>query len=344
MNAFAAHCEKQAATCANLGSPFTAQLCRLLGARLTPGHAVADRLLAWESLAPDAVALRIVGGLHALAMRHPGSALAKAFPPHKADDDRLWQAVGPALLNHEAFLLEWLHSAPQTNEIRRCCGLIPAFHWLAARFGLPMQLSEIGASAGLNMNWDHYALNIAGQVWGPKASPVQLAPEWRGEKPPLAAPAIAGKAGCDLHPIDPQNLADRARLHAYIWADQTARHTATRAALDMAKTPPEKADALAFLSRRLATPTPGTLQVIYHSIVWQYLPAPVQAACTARLEAAGKAATVKAPLAWVSVEADNTEGSAGMQCRLWPGGATYTLGRIDFHGRWVEWQPLKTAN
>jgi len=339
---FAAHCEKQAVACAALGSPFTAQLCRLFGARLQAGHPVADRLLTWETLAPDAVALRIAGGLHALAMRHPDSALAKAYPPHQVDDDTLWHAVGPALLSHEAFLLDWLHSAPQTNEIRRCCGLIPAFHWLTEQFGLPLSLSEIGASAGLNMNWDQYALTIGGQVWGPKASPVQLAPEWRGEEPPLAMPVIVDKAGCDLKPLDPQNQADRDRLHAYIWADQPARHTATRAALDIAKTPPEKADALAFLSRRLAAPEPGTLQLIYHSIVWQYLPKEAQEACAAQIAAAGAAASSATPLAWLSIEADDTKGSAAMQCRLWPENTTTSLGRIDFHGRWVDWHPVKT--
>lgn len=343
MSEWSVHCDKQAEACATLGSPFTAQLCRLLGARLEAGHPVADRLLGWGALTPDAVALRIAGGLHALVIHHPESALAAVYPPTVVDDASLWHAVAAALMSHEAFLLDWLESPPQTNEIRRCCGLIPAFHWLSERFNLPQRLSEIGASAGLNMNWDQYALILNEQVWGPKNAAVQLAPEWRGEIPPHSPPTIADKAGCDLNPLDPQNPAHCDRLHAYIWADQPARHTATRAALAMAKTPPQKEDAHAFIARRLAGTKPDELHVIYHSIVWQYLPKPAQEACAALIQKAGQRATEATPLAWLSIEADDTPGSAAMQCRIWPDNSTYSLGRVDFHGRWVAWQPVKTS-
>ena len=37
-------------------------------------------------------------------------------------------------MTHEAHLLHWLDSAPQTNEIRRAAGLILGAQILAARF------------------------------------------------------------------------------------------------------------------------------------------------------------------------------------------------------------------
>ncbi len=338
MSRFAAHCHEQAEACAELGSPFTARLCRLLGARVTDDHAVGARLLAWEDLRADAVALRIAGGLHALKLAAPEGALAGAYPPNEASDETLWQAVSFALHNEQDFLLNWLNSAPQTNEIRRCCGLIPGFHWLAARYGLPLRMSEIGASAGLNMNWDQYGLHIDGQVWGDAASPVQLSPDWRGVLPPRPGVEITDKAGCDLKPINPQNPESRARLHAYIWPDQPRRHEITRRALDMAKAPPEQEDALAFLARRLGEPAMGVLHVIYHSIVWQYLPKVAQARGRALIEAAGARATGRAPLAWLSIEADRQQNGAAICCTTWPGGETHHLGRMDFHGRWVIWQ------
>ena len=339
MSLFQQHCERQAVACAALGSPFTSQLCRLLAERLTAGTPVADKLLDWENLAADAVALRVAGGLHALAMAAPKSALAAAYPPNKTGDETLWSAVSDALANNTSFWLDWLKSAPQTNEVRRCSGLIPAFHWLAAHHKMPLRMSEIGASAGLNMNWDLYALNIGQQVSGPKNSPVQLNPDWQGQPPPCAEIKVNHKEGCDLNPIEPGDPSSRNRLHAYIWPDQPSRHQITRSALDMASIPVRREDALAFLARRLKSQQPGELHIIYHSIVWQYLPKSHQKACKATIEAAAQEASPQMPIAWVSIEADETRGSASMQCITWPGGETTQLGRMDFHGRWVAWKP-----
>ena len=48
----------------------------------------------------------------------------------------------------------------QTNETARCAGLLPAFAAVAG--GRPLAQIEIGASAGLNGLWDHYAYDYAG--------------------------------------------------------------------------------------------------------------------------------------------------------------------------------------
>jgi len=81
--------------------------------------------------------------------------------------------------------------------------------------------------------------------------------------------------------------------------------------------------------------------IVYHSIFWQYLPGATQKACASAINTAGAAATPETPLAWFSIEADATKGSAAMRCTLWPGRHTYCLGRMDFHGRWVRWQPQR---
>jgi hypothetical protein len=45
--------------------------------------------------------------------------------------------------------------------------MIGAGHWLTARFGLPLVLSEAGSSAGLNLLWDRFALDTGGWRRGP---------------------------------------------------------------------------------------------------------------------------------------------------------------------------------
>ncbi|WP_010141441.1 DUF2332 family protein, partial [Oceanicola sp. S124] len=64
-----AHFLKQARACEALGSPFTAALLRWLEGAMPEG-AVAAPIRDWDpgALGPDAVALRLAGGLHALVL------------------------------------------------------------------------------------------------------------------------------------------------------------------------------------------------------------------------------------------------------------------------------------
>jgi hypothetical protein len=80
------------------------------------------------------------------------------------------------------------------------------------------------------------------------------------------------------------------------------------------------------------------MRVILHTIVWPYLDAATRTRIKAAISAAGRGASPEAPLAWLSVEPDATAGSANIRLTLWPGAATVSLGRADFHGRWVRWQ------
>ena len=119
-----------AAICAAMGSPFTARLCTLLGERLAPGGAVADRVLGWPGDPggrADAVPLRLAGALHGLVIEGRDPRLAAVYPPHDADDDALWQAVSTALAAEAPYILRRLDGPPQTNEPQRSAALCPGF-------------------------------------------------------------------------------------------------------------------------------------------------------------------------------------------------------------------------
>jgi hypothetical protein len=334
--------EDQARSCDMLGSPFTARLLRVLITRLRHGGAVADKVLGWQgdpSAFADALALRLVGGLHALVLAGQDAALAGVYADAAADDTRLGVAAGNALTGHAGFLLDWLNSPPQTNEVRRSVALIAAGHWLTAQYGLPLRLSELGASAGLNLLWDHYALDAGGQIYGPADAVLTLTPDWQGDLPPRSAPVVAARAGVDLNPLDPVH--DRLRCLAYIWPDQKDRLLRTEIALSLAaKLRPQvdRADAIDWLEGQLDVPSPGVVHLVYHTVAWQYFPADRQSRGEAMLRAAGARATNTAPLAHLSMEADDTPGSAALMLRIWPGGRVIQLGRVDFHGRWIRWE------
>jgi hypothetical protein len=330
---------QQAKACDSLGSPLMAQLMAGLADGLQPGHPVADTVLGWQgdpSPSADSVPLRLAGGLHALVLTGADPDLAAAYANPGPD---LTTAALAAIARHPDHLLSWLKSPPQTNEIRRSTVMIATGHWLTARFGLPMVLSELGASAGLNLMWDHYALQVEGQRFGPDDAVLTLMPDWTGPLPPATRPQVIDRRGVDLNPLDPQ--ADRLRLLAYLWADQPDRLSRTAAALDLAaQVEPhvDRADAGDWLETRLRTQHPGALHMIYHTIAWQYFPPATQARAEAAMARAGAMATPDAPIARLGMEADGTTPGAAITLTLWPGGTTQSLGRVDFHGRWMDWR------
>ena len=331
---------EQAESCAALGSPFMARLMGLCAERLVPGSPLTDRLFAWQGeVGPRgaSVPLRLAGALHALCLSgHSG--LGAVYPPARTSDDILWAAVEAALIGEAKMIGRFIDSPPQTNEVRRAAVLIAAAHWLAAVCDRPLRLSDLGASAGLNLSFDRFALRHGDWTRGADRPVLTLAPDWRGPPPPAAPFVIDARAGVDLNPLDPGRAADRLRLRAYLWPDQPERRALTDAALSVAGPAPERGDAIDWLRRRLGHER-GTLHLIYSTVAWQYFPPAAQARGQAMIAAAGQSATALAPLAWFGMEADAATPGAALTLRLWPGDHRIALGRADFHGRWVDWHP-----
>lgn len=333
--------EVQSQACAALDSPFMARLCHLIGERLARGPDLNNRLFDWQGdIGPrgHSVPLRLAGALHALRLLGRGG-LAPVYPPHKPDDDRLWHAVSTAMTDEADFIERFIDLPPQTNEVRRAAALIAAGHWAAQRFGLPLVLSELGASGGLNLWFDRFALKARNADFGAAGSSVRLAPEWRGDLPPATPFSVESRAGVDLNPLDPTTSAGRLRLMAFLWADQPIRLDLTRAAASISSASPERGDGIDWLERRLAPgPFEGCCHLIYSTIAWQYFPPEARAKGASLIAAAGRSATAKAPVVWFTMEADDTGPGAALSVTVWPKGETYPLGRADFHGRWIDWK------
>ena len=334
----------QAAGCDALGSPFTARLSRLFDERLAPTNAVAEHILNWPGdplPTADSVPLRIAGALHALVLEGRAESLTAAYPANTVDDNILWSAVDGAMSGHAAFILDRMKSAPQTNEVRRSGALLPGFLLLGQIFGKPLILSEVGASAGLNLQWDRYRYDLGGHAFGPRDSSVLISPEWRGSPPPEGQITVAARAGCDLNPVHATDPAHRLRMLSYIWADQTDRLERTANALDIAAKEGlevEKADAIDWLGERLKPFYQGAVHVVYHTIAWQYLPRPLRDQGESLIAEAGARATADAPFARLALEADEHDNGASLTLQIWPTGEKREIGRGDFHGRWVDWR------
>lgn len=334
----------QAQACAVLGSPFMDRLCTHLAETLAPGTPLTDRLFNWPGdpmPSADSVPLRLCGALHALKLQNKAG-LAAIYPPNSPDNATFAKGIAHALETEAAFIDRFLNSPPQTNEVRRSSALIAAAHWLSEQHDLPLKLSELGASAGLNLMFDHFALDINGTTFGAETPALRLSPDWTGPPPPNTKPIVAERRAVDLNPLDPHVTGDKLRLRAYLWPDQPHRRALTDAAMNVAQNAPDKGDAVDWLAPRLAH-TQGQTHLIYSTVAWQYFPAAKQAQGQAMIEQAGAAATDQSPLAWLQMEADGNSPGAGLTLRLWPGNRHIQLGRCDFHGRWMHWQPTESA-
>lgn len=342
---------QQARACATLGSPFTAAICQLVADHGLPESRTQARLAKWQGDphgTGTAPALRLTGALHNLVLRQADTRLVAVYPPNQWSDETLKSALFDAIDSHDAMIHAFLDSPPQTNETGRAAILLPALLTLTHRHPLPVNLLELGASAGLNQNLHHFHYDYDDWRWGDPASSVHLPCQWRGNAFKLREQRIdiASRKGCDIAPVAIETDEDRQHLVSYVWADQTARLARTQAALDIAQEfPPNtaKSGAADWLEKELiGVPTPRQWRIIFHTIMWQYMPADKQARAAAAIHRAGATASADAPLGWVRFEADGEKGSAGLYATIWDGtesdGQDMLLARGDFHGRWIEWR------
>jgi hypothetical protein len=285
----------------------------------------------------DAVPIRLAGGLHALVRRGEAPGLAACYPPNPLpDDEALWAALAPALA--ETGLETCLEDAPQTNEVGRSAVLMSGLLAIAESFQQPVELLELGASAGLNLLLDRYGYDLGGVGAGNLASPLRLTPEWKGAPPPAARVVVARRQGVDLHPLDVGRDGDR--LLAFVWPDQPRRLAQLESALAIAAEDPpvvETGEAADWLETRLAdAQAAGVTRVVLHSIAFQYFPESTKARIEAGMESAGSAATFAAPLAWLRYEYDPADGRITLRLRTWPG-EDRLLAECHPHGSSVEW-------
>ena len=337
--------ERQGQACGALGSDFTALFCQTIGERGLPASTVRQTIAGWQGdpySQGDSVPLRLCAALHELVLTQSDAELTQAYPPnsHGMTPVALHPVLCHAIDRHQQWICRRLQSPPQTNEIRRSAAIYAGLTHIARRTDLPFVLSEVGASAGLNLLLDQFSYRFGPTAHGKQASPVHLEPDWTGPAMPPVAFTIAERRGCDLSPFDLADAGDRMRLLSYVWPDQPDRLERLRAALALADHTPfevDACDAVTWLETRLQLPRRDKAHVIYHTIAWQYLSETDRQKGRQIIEQAGARSSKEAPLFVLGMEADDLARGAALRLRAWPDGPARQLGRVDFHGRWIAW-------
>jgi len=310
----------------------------------------ASRVLAPYAEAPfeDAYILRLLAGLHRMILAGNAPALAAHYPSTEGDGDApaAFVVIQEMLREPPPEVLEMFARPPQTNEVGRSAALTSGLLVVADVLGLPLSVREIGSSAGLNLRLDGYWYEQDGAGWGSAASPVRFVDQWLGGTPPFGADLeIADRRGCDRDPIDATSTAGALTLLSYIWPEPPERFVRARdaiaAARDVAVTI-DRADALVWVPEQLANRPGGTVLVVMHSVMWQYLDAATQRGIRASLREAGRAATSEAPVAWVRLEPNEEHYvPAELRVSIWDGSAAepheQLLATSGFHGGELTW-------
>lgn len=332
---------EQAQWCRVLGSPLYGELLDRAAVDFAAGGPTADLLSGHEDDPPGSMlALRFMGAVHRIALEGRAPELAEHYPSAGGETGLrgAWEALRAVLRDHANEIGTLMERPVQTNEVGRAGALVGGFLLVARAAGLPLRILEIGASAGLNLRWDHFRYEARGETWGPPGSPVRLC-DFNSEKrlPFDIEASVVERAGCDARPVDATTEDGRLTLMAYVWPDQVHRFRLLRAAFEVARAVPatlQTARAADWLERT-AAPRDGVATIVFHSIVMQYLPADeVERAETALLAAAG-AATESAPFAWLRMEPAGDV--AEVRLNLWPGDGERVVATAGYHGQAVRW-------
>ncbi|WP_334561148.1 DUF2332 domain-containing protein [Micromonospora sp. CPCC 205561] len=323
--------ERQARACAAMDAGLYADLLTRAAGDVRAGGPCATAIAGYEDApADDIVSLRLLAGVHALVLTGRAPRLAPFYPSaggayRAADAPACWAAFRAVVEAEHDTLRGWLRRPPQTNEVGRAnlllAGLLHATREVGA---LPVRLVELGASGGLNLLADRFRVEAAGFAWGPPDSPVVLPDAWRGGAPRWLRAAADGhpgltvveRLGCDITPLDPADPDGALALRAYVWPQHTARAARLAGALELVRRLPVRvaakgaADFLAGIS-----PRPGTLTVVWHSVMRQYVPADEWARVTAELERLAAEGSADAPVAHLSFEPHPREARNDFQLR-----------------------------
>ena len=324
-------------------APVTARVVMALLMLMEDDTATGRRIAGWQGhLLEDAMPLRLAGGFHNLHLTGSESRLGSIYSGAITDQHEIDSILRVVTRDHDARLVRWLDGPPQTNEAGRSASIMAALLWLSQRLGPRFELLEIGASAGANTMIDRYAYDLGGTRVGPGNAPVLIHPDWRGSPVPQGDVEIVALRGCDKAPIDLSDPDQALRLKSYCWPENTARMARLDAIIALAR---EKrpdlttADAADWVEQQLQLPqVPGVTRVLYHSIVWQYIPSEGRARIESAMAQAAARATPDRPLAWIMLETNRQTFRHELRVRFWPGGdEAQLLGEAHAHGAWVEW-------
>ncbi|HYF45846.1 MAG TPA: DUF2332 domain-containing protein [Acidimicrobiales bacterium] len=288
------------------------------------------------------------GAVHHLVLDAPDEELAAFFPSVAGDDARPPGEAAPAFQAFCAAHLDELRHLVrtrfvQTNIARRAVALRFALTHVVADG--PVDLVEVGASAGVLLSQHRFRLRLGDQVVGPPDAAIDVASEWRADGPApdlTRVPSIDQRIAVDRHPVDPTSADDRRWLRALVWPENLAQAHQLEAALGVVAEDPPRivAGDIGDVADRVAASIPdGRPRVVFHAATRGHVPQDQHQAFDDAVTRVGR----NGPLTVLSMEtrAPDQPGSDSSDphfvlTRREDDGPAEVLAFVEAHGAWIE--------
>jgi hypothetical protein len=280
-------------------------------------------------------------------IEHPLTAFYASLAPVIAQTDDPYPSFRAFCLEHAAEIQRVIAARlVQTNEVRRCGCLLPAFGLVARRAqGQPLALVEIGASAGLNLLWDQYGYDYGEYgCYGVMASAVQISCTVRGSEcppQPVVLPTVAMRIGLDLNPIDVRDPDAAMWLRALVWPDEVGRADLLPRALHIAQHSPPKligGNALDLLATVMARIPDDQIICVFHTHTLNQFSQEARTQLSSLLaQQARRRDLYQISIEWLGREypcLDLISFVNGVQSQA-------RLAHCGSHGEWLEWLPAQ---
>lgn len=231
----------------------------------------------------------LLGGIDDPLARYFPTLAENPLPP-----DEAWPHFRRFALAQRDVIRELLRTRTvQMTYVERCRVLVPPMAHVADIAGEPLNIIELGCSAGVLLTFDKYAYELReGERIGPADAPFVLKGEMYGG-PRLRLPRIGSRTGIDLNLIDAHSEEDRRWMLATCFPELRGEQRRLAQAMEIVAATDIRwleGDALVHVPHVLAeVPDPVC---VYHSACLMYWPAEAKEALDEELRKASKGRTI----------------------------------------------------
>ncbi|KSU62780.1 hypothetical protein AS034_11805 [[Bacillus] enclensis] len=285
-----------------------------------------------------------LGGVHFLLMNGSSHHLRNYYPSIVQDPLPVKKSFNHfkqfCLLNKHQLIPILQTKLVQTNEVRRCAYLYPAFCYMHELTNKPLALMEIGTSAGLQLGWDQYRYqyDIDDGEYGNNSSSILISSEVKGNHHPVLypePPPVASRTGYDLHI---NHKEDHPWLLSLIWPEHEERRSLFTAAAESIKELDIdfiEGDGIEHFPEKIKEIPDNEVICIFHTHVANQIPESAKRVLHDKIKEIGRHRNI------FHLYNNMWDRQLHLDCYINGKEDCHLIGDTDGHGRWFEWNLLQ---
>ncbi|OIU71946.1 DUF2332 domain-containing protein [Rossellomorea aquimaris] len=285
-----------------------------------------------------------LGGVHFLLMKDSSHHLRNYYPSIVQDPlpviDSFHHFKQFCLFNKHQLIHILQTKLVQTNEVRRCAYLYPAFCYMHELTNKPLALLEIGTSAGLQLGWDQYRYQYTNEdgAYGNDTTSILICSEVKGNHLPVLhpePPPVTSRTGYDLHI---NHKEDHPWLLALIWPEHEQRRNLFTAAAESIKEVDIdfiEGDGIEHFPGKVKEIPYNEVICIFHTHVANQIPESAKKVLQDKIKEIGRHRDI------FHLYNNMWDRKLHLDCYINGKEDCHVIGDTDGHGRWFEWNLLQ---